>query len=234
MLFIKKFFIITLLFSVNLSAMNSWPYFDSEDSESECEDIFNNGNEFFSSDEFKQCCKRAEETSELDLSNFKLTTLNELPEDKKKLLKKIKILKLVNCEILNINSNFFSFFPALEILDLSNNLLFDFPDILNLKNLKELYLNNNQIKKRPDSAFMFDLIKMEKLKILSLLRNPLGDIFFWYYCKTFTGIDPSENPLEVENRPYRIKIEKKLKEIMIIERIYTPAAEGLIHQLLKS
>ena len=74
---------------------------------------------------------------------------------------------------------------------------------------------------------------MPKLRVLSLFGNPLGRKFLWYYCKTFTDIDPTEEPDEVEKIPYRREIEEKLKKIMIIDEIFTPAAETLINQLIK-
>lgn len=128
--------------------------------------------------------------------------------------------------------DFFSFFPAIEILDLSNNRLSFFPDILCLKNLKELYLNNNPIEIRPSPGFMYSLINMENLKILSLIKNPLGKKLFWYYCKTFTAIDPTEDPDEVDNRLHRHEIEKKLIQIMIFDNMFTPAAESRICKLI--
>ena len=98
--------------------------------------------------------------------------------------------------------NYFTFYyKYLEVLNVSNNSLSEIPKNIKSRNLRELYLNNNQIKELPRS-----LGRLKKLEKISIAHNQIEELPITFGgLNSLKAIDLSYNKLsELPETFYRI------------------------------
>ena len=82
--------------------------------------------------------------------------------------KNVISVDLSNSQLTELPVEITQFFPRLEVLKLNNNKLIDLPSLVNLKKLRELHCDNNQLTK-----IRTDLRENKMLQVISLKGNKL-------------------------------------------------------------
>ena len=106
------------------------------------------------------------------------------------------------------------FFPRLEVLKLNNNKLIDLPSLVNLKKLRELHCDNNQLTK-----IRTDLRENKMLQVISLkgnkLTKPVMDMKALSKVHTFHLYG---NPVEYLPEMHHCKALRCLSLVNVVER----------------
>ena len=82
--------------------------------------------------------------------------------------KNVVSIDLSNAQLTELPVEITQFFPRLEVLKLNENKLIDLPSLVNLKSLRELHCDNNQLTK-----IRTDLRENKMLRVISLKGNKL-------------------------------------------------------------